>query len=96
MPIVRAKSYARRAVLLIRGLRARAGREMNLLLTVDRKPWFAPEAKLSAATIEPGLTYFRDRLRVPWVYQVVLDGKRDFIQNGARCLPARQFLAGLV
>jgi hypothetical protein len=54
------------------------------------------EAKLSATTIEPSLTYFRDRLRVPWVYQVVLEGKRDFVQNDIRCVPARQFLGALV
>jgi hypothetical protein len=53
------------------------------------------EAKLSATTIEPSLIYFRDRLRIPWVYQVVLEGKRDFVQNGIRCVPARQFLDGL-
>ena len=54
------------------------------------------EAKLSATTIEPSLAFFRDRLRIPWVYQVVLEGKRDFVQNDIRCLPARQFLGALV
>ena len=54
------------------------------------------EAKLSATSIEPSLTYFRDRLRTPWVYQVVLKGKRDFAQNNIRCIPARQFLGALV
>ena len=63
---------------------------------VDHKPWVAVEAKLSATSIEPSLTYFRDRLRIPWVYQVVLEGKRDFVQNDIRCIPARQFLGALV
>ena len=54
------------------------------------------EAKLSATTIEPSLTYFRDRLRIPWAYQVLLEGKRDFVQNDIRCVPARQFLGALV
>jgi hypothetical protein len=30
------------------------------------------------------------------VYQVVLEGKRDFVQNGIRYVPARQFLGALV
>jgi len=30
------------------------------------------------------------------VYQVVLEGKRDFVQNNIRCVPARQFLGTLV
>ena len=77
-------------------LRDRAGREVDFLVTLDRKPWFAVEAKLSATTIEPSLRYFRDRLRIPWVYQVVLEGKRDFVQNDIRCVPARQFLGALV
>jgi hypothetical protein len=49
---------------------------------LDRRPWFAVEAKLTATTIDPSLIYFRNRLRIPWVYQVVLEGKRDFVQNG--------------
>jgi hypothetical protein len=57
---------------------------------------FGIEAKLSTTTSEPSLTYFRDRLRIPWAYQVVLEGKRDFVQNDIRCVPARQFLGALV
>jgi hypothetical protein len=30
------------------------------------------------------------------VYQVVLEGERDFAQAGIRCLPAHRFLAALV
>ena len=77
-------------------LRDRAGREVDFLVTLDRRPWFAVEAKLSATTIEPSLTYFRDRLRIPWVYQVVPEGKRDFVRNDIRCVPAWQFLGALV
>jgi hypothetical protein len=77
-------------------LRDRSGHEVDFLVTIDRRPWFAVEAKLSATTIEPSLIFFRDRLRIPWVYQVVLEGKRDFVQNDIRCVPARQILGALV
>lgn len=74
-------------------LRERAGREVDFLVTAGRKPWFAVEAKLSEARIDPSLIYFRERLQIPWVYQVVLEGTRDFVQNGVRCLPAHQFFS---
>jgi predicted AAA+ superfamily ATPase len=77
-------------------LRDRSGKELDFLVTVKRKPWFAVEAKVSAAEIDPALEYFRERLGLEWCYQVVLDGKRDFEQRGVRCLPASQFLAALV
>jgi hypothetical protein len=30
------------------------------------------------------------------VYQVVLDGTRDLVEDGVRCLPAADFLAALM
>jgi hypothetical protein len=77
-------------------LRDRTGREVDFLVTVNRKPWFAVEAKLAETRIDPALHYYRERLAIPWTYQVVLDADRDFIQRDVRCLPAAQFLAGLV
>lgn len=62
----------------------------------EGKPWFAVEAKSTGMAIDPSLVYFRDRLKIPWVYQVVLDGHRDFVERGVRCLPAANLLAALV
>ncbi|MCX6545966.1 MAG: ATP-binding protein [Acidobacteria bacterium] len=76
-------------------LRDRAGHEVDFLVTLDRKPWFAAEAKLAETAIDPALRYFRDRLRVPWVYQVVKDCTRDVVDDGVRCVPASTFLAAL-
>ena len=77
-------------------LRDRMGREVDFLVTVRRKPWFAVEAKLRANAIDPSLLYFRDRLKIPWVYQVTLEGTRDFVENGVRSVPAADFLSALV
>ena len=55
-------------------LRDRTGREVDFLITAERWPWVAVEAKVSDTTIDPGLTYFRERLKIPFVYHVVLDG----------------------
>lgn len=77
-------------------LRDRAGREVDFLVTANRKPWFAVEAKTRADRADPSLLYFRDRLKIPWTYQVSLEGGRDVLDNGVRCLPAEKFLAALV
>jgi hypothetical protein len=54
------------------------------------------EAKFSNTRIDPQLHYYRKRLQVPWAYQVVFEGNRDFVEKGVRCLPAHRFLAALV
>jgi predicted AAA+ superfamily ATPase len=77
-------------------LRDRRGREVDFLVTVNRKPWLAVEAKSTEANIDPALLYYRERLKIPWAYQVVLGGERDFVQDHVRCLPAHRFLAALV
>jgi len=77
-------------------LRDRTGRETDFLVTVNQKPWFAVEAKTSDTSVDTSLSYFRERLRIPWAYQVVLKGTRDFVQDGVRCLPAHRFFGGLV
>ncbi len=79
----------------LRYLRDRTGKEVDFLVVADRKPWFAVEAKLSATDVDPALKYFRERLGIPWAYQVVRDARRDFIEAGVRVLPADRFLAAL-
>jgi hypothetical protein len=76
-------------------LRDAAGHEVDFLVTCERKPWLQVEAKLGASDLDPALRYYRSRLRIPWSYQVVLDGTRDFVQDGIRCLPAHVFLPAL-
>lgn len=77
-------------------LRDASGREVDFLVVCDRQPWFAVEAKLSEDQIDPSLRYYKDRLSIPWVYQVVLDGRRDFLGDGIRCIPAYRFFSALV
>ena len=77
-------------------LRDRQGREVDFLVTIGRKPWFAVEAKLSETRVDPALVYFKQRLAIPWAYQVTLEGTRDFVESGVRVVPASRFLAALV
>jgi predicted AAA+ superfamily ATPase len=77
-------------------LRDREGREADFLVTSGRKPWFAVEVKLGETRVDPALVYFKERLRIPWAYQVTLEDGRDFVQDGVRVVPASRFLSALV
>jgi hypothetical protein len=77
-------------------LRDRTGREVDFLVTHGRRPWFAVEARLTGTSIDSSLVYFRERLKIPFAYQVVLDATRDVVQDGVRCLPAATFLSAFI
>lgn len=57
-------------------LRDREGREVDFLVTWKGKPWLAVEVKLSETRVNPALAYFRERLKIPFSYQVTLEGAR--------------------
>lgn len=77
-------------------LRDRAGHEVDFLVTINKKPWFAVEVKQSDREVSPHLRYFADRLQVPFLYQVIQEPGVDFIQRGIRVMSAEKFLGGLV
>jgi predicted AAA+ superfamily ATPase len=76
-------------------LRDRDGREVDFLVLADSKPWFAVEVKLSDETVDPSLRYFRDRLQIPFCYQVVRNTSKDVVKDGVRVLPGATFLSGI-
>ncbi len=71
-------------------------REVDFLVTIDGKPWFAVEAKLNETDLCPHLPYFKDRLSIPYVYQVVKKPATDRLEKGIRIISAGKFLAGLI
>ncbi|MGO9013519.1 MAG: ATP-binding protein [Dissulfurispiraceae bacterium] len=71
-------------------------READFLVTINKKPWFAVEVKLNDTSLSPGLLYFRERLAIPYVYQVVKKERTDMLEKGARTISAGKFLAGLL
>jgi hypothetical protein len=77
-------------------LRDREGREGDFRVTSGRKPWVAVAVKLSETRVDPALLHFKERLRIPWAYQVTREGGRDFVQHGVRVVPASRFLSALV
>ena len=71
-------------------------READFLVTVDRKPWFAVEAKLADESISPDLRYFKDRMKIPFAYQLVNKAGIHKIVRDVRLVSADRFLAALV
>jgi len=64
-------------------------------MTFERKPWFAVECKVRSDSASPSLTYFGERLGIPHIHQIHLEGKKDFLDGKVRVMPAARFLAGL-
>jgi len=54
------------------------------------------EAKLNDVKASPHLFYFRDKLKIPFSYQVVKQNGVDSFTNGVRIVSASKLLAGLV
>jgi len=77
-------------------LRTPDKKEVDFLLTVDDKPWFAVEVKLNETDPAPALRYFGDRLKIPYLYQVCKKANIDFIRNDIRVLSADRLLAALI
>lgn len=71
-------------------------REVDFLVTIGGRPWFAVEVKLNDATLSPHIPYFKERLSIPFVYQVVKKSGVDKIEKGARIVSAGKFLSALV
>ena len=77
-------------------IRDTEGREADFLITANKKPWFAVEAKLSDEQASKHLKYFTKKLKIPYSYQVVKQSGTDFLQDDIRVISADKFLSGLV
>lgn len=77
-------------------IRDREQREVDFLITLDRKPWFAVEVKTVDKKISTPLKYFTKKLSIPFSYQIIKEPDVDFLQNNIRVISADKFLSGLV
>jgi predicted AAA+ superfamily ATPase len=71
-------------------------KEVDFLVTIDNKPWFAVEVKLSESVPSSSLSYFRERLKIPFSFQVIKQSGIDIIKNDIRVISAEKFLSGLI
>ena len=71
-------------------------KEVDFFVNIDGTPWFAVEAKLNDLSPSPHLYYFKEKLNIPYYYQVVKREGVDKIIKGVRVVSADRFLAGLI
>jgi len=76
-------------------LRDREKREVDFLLTLDRRPWVLIEAKLSEKSPTPAMKYFAERLKVHRSIQIVLDCERPGMAGDVHVVDAANFLLAL-
>ena len=76
-------------------LRDSDGREVDFLVAEGAKPWFAVEVKSSARDVSKSLSYFGNKLGIPYLYQVVDERNVDLRKDKIRILSVEKFLYSL-
>ena len=66
-------------------------KEVDFLVTIEEKPWFSVETKMSDTGLSPHLHYFREKLKTPYSYQVAKKSGIDRLINGIRVLSGDKF-----
>lgn len=77
-------------------LRDTEKREVDFFVVVNKKPWFCVEVKLSFQDVDKNLKYFSNKLKIPFVYQVVREADIDIFKEDIRIISASKFLTALV
>ena len=77
-------------------IRDRDQREIDFLVTIGDKPWFAVEVKLHDTSLSKNIKYFQERLNIPFVYQVVKNSNINIPHKNAFVISADDFLKCLV
>jgi uncharacterized protein len=81
----------------LRYFRDRDGREVDFVVTEDRKPVLLVEAKWADAGLDPSLRYLAARCPGAAAWQVSATGKRSYVTpEGIRVAPALELLSTLV
>ena len=68
-------------------LRDSTGREVDFLISCDDKPWFCVEVKNNDSSVSKNLFYFKDKLSIPYNYQVVKKCRLERMHKGIRVMP---------
>ncbi|TET74101.1 MAG: ATP-binding protein [Candidatus Aminicenantes bacterium] len=71
-------------------------KEVDFLVTNDKKPWFVVETKLSDKETSKSLFYYKERLKIPFVYQVMRESGINRFINDVHIVSADCFLSGLI
>ncbi|MEM1244511.1 MAG: ATP-binding protein [Pseudomonadota bacterium] len=72
------------------------GREVDFIITENKKPIFAIECKSSAKDISPGLKYFKHKFPDCQAWQIYMNGSKDYLSGeNIRVTHALNFLSDL-
>ena len=71
-------------------------KELDFLVSINKKPWFAVEAKLSETDVSKSLLYYKEKLKIPYVYQVVKGSGINRLVKDVNIISADCFLSGLI
>ncbi|MBN1410914.1 MAG: DUF4143 domain-containing protein [Spirochaetales bacterium] len=77
-------------------IRDTEGREVDFLVTWKGKPWFAVEVKMSDDKPSRHLIYFKEKLGIPFCYQVIKNYDRRVVTRDVQLVSLDIFLSGLV
>ncbi len=73
------------------------GREVDFIVTEQKRPIFAVECKWSDVEIDRGLRYFKERFPHCEAFQISATGRKDYVNDlGISVIPALKFLQGLI
>ncbi|MEW6013167.1 MAG: AAA family ATPase [Elusimicrobiota bacterium] len=70
-------------------------REVDFLVSIDKKTWFSVEVKLNETDMSKNLIYYKEKLKIPFNYQVIKKSGVDIYQNDIRIISADKFFTGL-
>jgi predicted AAA+ superfamily ATPase len=71
-------------------------REIDFVFEVDGKLWFAVEVKLNEEDVSSNFKYFKEKLKIPYLYQVVKKENIDRFKNEVRVISASKFLTAFM
>lgn len=71
-------------------------KEVDFLVSVNKKPWFAVETKISETDVSKSLLYFNERLKIPYVYQVIKESGVNRLVRDVHVISADCFLSGMI
>ncbi len=77
-------------------LRDSTGREVDFLVCVGNKPWFSVEVKNSDSELSNNILYFKEKLSIPFNYQISRRCKRERIVKDIRVMPVEKFLTAFI
>jgi len=74
------------------------GKNIRILLstTQNNNPWFSVEVKTSDITPLKNLNYYKERLKIPFNYQIVQLEGIDLLKDDIRIMSASKFLSAIV